>query len=106
MTGKAVRAALATLATAPLLVFGAAQASAYPVIEPGAPGGPIDGRLYDHHGVDPYQCIVVGAPGVGYATNEAGQDGTVNGVFVNEGSINHWCYGPPGMIHNGTGYVR
>ncbi|WP_455902199.1 hypothetical protein, partial [Rhodococcus gordoniae] len=44
------------------------------------------------------------APGVGYATNEAGQDGIVNGVFVNEGSINHWCYGPPGMIHSGTGY--
>lgn len=103
MARNAVRAGLAALATAPLLVFGAAQASAYPVIEPGEPGGPIDGQLYDYNDVEPYQCVVTG-PGVGYAANEPGETGYVNGVFVNEGPVDHWCYGPSG-VHTGVGYV-
>lgn len=104
MACKSVRAVFAALATAPLLVFGAAQASAHPVIEPVAPGGPIDGQLYDYNDVEPYRCIVAGAPGVGYAANEAGETGYVNGVFVDEGPVNHWCYGPSG-VHTGIGYV-
>ncbi|UYP19194.1 hypothetical protein OED52_00965 [Rhodococcus sp. Z13] len=104
MVRNAIRTALAALATTPLLVFGAAQASAIPVVE-GVPGGTVDGRLYDHAGTESYRCVMVGQPGVGYGTNEAGQDGYVNGVFVGPGNVNHLCYGSGGTIHNGTGHV-
>jgi len=105
MARNAVRAVFAALATAPLLVFGAAQAAADPVIEPAYPGGPVDGQLYDDEGVEPYQCVLAGTPGVGYASNEAGETGYVNGAFMNEGPVNQVCYGPMSGVQTGVGYV-
>lgn len=106
MTRTSVRALFAALMAAPLLVVGAAQAAADPVILPGDPGGPIDGQLSDDEDVEPYQCVVVGQPGVGYASNEAGESGDVNGVFTNEGYVNHACYGPNDGFSTGVGYLQ
>ncbi|MFZ2530312.1 MAG: hypothetical protein WAX14_22115 [Rhodococcus sp. (in: high G+C Gram-positive bacteria)] len=106
MTRTSVRALFAALAAVPLLVVGAAQASAVPVITPGDPGGPIDGQLTDDANLEPYQCVVVGQPGVGYASNAAGEAGQVMGTFTNEGPVTNACYGPMTGFQSGVGYVQ
>ena len=106
MRRTSVRALFAALVAAPLLVAGAAQAAADPVILPGPPGGPIDGNLSDNEGVESYQCVIVGQPGVGYASNAPGQGGDVNGVFTNEGYVNHACYGLNDGFSTGVGYLQ
>ena len=106
MTRTSVRAVLVALAAAPLLVVGAAQASAHPVITPGDPGGPITGQLSDFYNVEPYQCVVLGEPGVGYGSNQPGTNGEVQGVFTKEGYVSNLCYGPNTGLVPGTSYVR
>ncbi|WP_406275532.1 hypothetical protein OH799_03325 [Nocardia sp. NBC_00881] len=96
-----VKAALGSaLAAAALLVVGAGQASAVPVVNPGPLGAPIDGILSDTAGVAGYNCLVLG-PGWGFGMNTPGATGVVSGTFFAPGPVSAYCMGPMGYVTGG-----
>lgn len=105
MNRIALRAVIATVAIAPMIVLGAGVASAIPVVRGGTDGAPITGDLEDTDATVGNTCVVFG-PGVGFASQPAGAPTAVNGFWTGPGFVNGACLNTNFQISTPNGYVR